>query len=187
MFIRMHQKNLIRMDGEGKLDSVFWVHPQSKVSYEEFNDVIQDAICDYRWSQPSWPIHLVWFSTYISKDTETLVMPKIIRRYCIWHIMCKLLNKFKGLMEQFHKARKEFRSLIYDILTKLMFETNWNQFVAKYRLETNQWLIKVYSEREQWVPMYLNHIFWVGILSNQRSESIHAFFYGYLRSTSTLK
>ncbi|KAI5682322.1 hypothetical protein M9H77_03550 [Catharanthus roseus] len=35
--------------------------------------------------------------------------------------------------------------------------------------------------------MYLNHMFWVGMLSTQRSESVHAFFDGYLRSTSTLK
>ncbi|KAI5667237.1 hypothetical protein M9H77_17090 [Catharanthus roseus] len=30
-------------------------------------------------------------------------------------------------------------------------------------------------------------MFWVGMFSTQRSESMHSFFYGYLHSTSTLK
>ncbi|KAI5672454.1 hypothetical protein M9H77_12818 [Catharanthus roseus] len=132
MFIRIHQMNnnffhLICIDDEGRLDSVFW---------------IQDVVCDYYWSQPSWLIHIVWFNTPISGGQRDIylsmgnavkeVMPTIIRQYCIWHIMCKLPNKFKGLLKQFRKARKEFRSFIYDNLTKSMFENNWNQFVAKF-------------------------------------------------------
>ncbi|KAI5653355.1 hypothetical protein M9H77_30542 [Catharanthus roseus] len=44
MFLRMYQKNndffhLIRMDDEGRLDSVFWVQHRSKVAYEELNYV----------------------------------------------------------------------------------------------------------------------------------------------------
>ncbi|KAI5667142.1 hypothetical protein M9H77_16995 [Catharanthus roseus] len=163
MFIRIHQKNsdffhLIRMDNEGRLDSIFWVHPRSKVAYEELNDMIQDVGCDYCWSQPSWPSHIILFSTPISRGQKDVylrmgnaikeVMLTKIWRYCIRHIMCKILDKFKGLMEQFCKARKEFRSLVYDNLTKSMFENNWNQFVTKYGLETNQRLIKLHSEGE---------------------------------------
>ncbi|KAI5650040.1 hypothetical protein M9H77_36045 [Catharanthus roseus] len=151
MFIRMHKRNsdffhLIHMDNEGRLDSVFWVYSQ------------KDAICDYCWSQLSWPIHIVWFKTPISRGQRDIylsmrntikeVTPTTIWQYCIWYIMCKLLDKFKGLMEQFCETKKELRSLVYDSLMKSMFENNWNQFVAKYGLETNQWFIKLYSERE---------------------------------------
>ncbi|KAI5663151.1 hypothetical protein M9H77_22474 [Catharanthus roseus] len=48
-------------------------------------------------------------------------------------------------------------------------------------------VIKLYSEREHWVLVYLNHMFWTGMLSTQRSESMHSFFDGYLLSTSTPK
>ncbi|KAI5681971.1 hypothetical protein M9H77_03199 [Catharanthus roseus] len=128
MSIRMYQKNsdffcLIRMDDECSLDSIFW---------------IQDAICNYCWSQPSWRIHIVCFNTPISQGHRDIYL----------HIMCKRLDKFKGLIEKLSEARKEFRSVVYNSLTKSMFENNWNQFAIKYGLEINQWLIKLYSERE---------------------------------------
>ncbi|KAI5672025.1 hypothetical protein M9H77_12389 [Catharanthus roseus] len=160
MFIRMYRKNsdffhLIYMDDEGRPDSVFWLHSRSKLAYEEFNDMVY-----YYWSQPPWPIHIFWFSTPISRGHRDIylgqaptaimidqcesmgnaikeVMPITIRRYCIWHIMCELPDKFKGLMEQFHKAGKKFRSLVYDSLTKSMFENNWKSVCCKYGLETN--------------------------------------------------
>ncbi|KAF2294982.1 hypothetical protein GH714_029874 [Hevea brasiliensis] len=68
-----------------------------------------------------------------------------------------------------------------------MFERNWNEFVMKHGLERNEWLSKLYVDREYWVPIYLNHTFCAGMVSTQRSESMHAYFEGYVNSMSTLK
>ena len=68
-----------------------------------------------------------------------------------------------------------------------MFEKNWSNFVLNFKLEANDWLVKLYSERRAWLLMYLNDIFWAGMVSTQRSESMHAFFDGYINVRSTLK
>jgi hypothetical protein len=38
-----------------------------------------------------------------------------------------------------------------------------------------------------WVPPYMKDTFWAGMNSTQRSESMNAFFYGYVHSQTTLK
>ena len=90
-------------------------------------------------------------------------------------------------MREYNKVVTEFRGLIYDSLTIEMFEQNWSNFLLNFELEANDWLVKLYSERRAWVPVYLNDIFWAGMVSTQRSESMHAFFDGYINTRSTLK
>jgi hypothetical protein len=48
-------------------------------------------------------------------------------------------------------------------------------------------LAKLYEERERWVPAFLNSNFFAGMSTTQRSESMNAFFDGYLHSSTTLK
>uniref|UniRef100_A0A803M0D1 Protein FAR1-RELATED SEQUENCE n=1 Tax=Chenopodium quinoa TaxID=63459 RepID=A0A803M0D1_CHEQI len=38
----------------------------------------------------------------------------------------------------------------------------------------------LYEERAMWVPAFLKHLFWAGMRTTQRVESIHSFFDGYL-------
>ena len=45
----------------------------------------------------------------------------------------------------------------------------------------------MYSEKESWVPVYLNHRFWDEMASTQRSESMHAYFDSFVHSRGTLK
>ncbi len=107
------------------------------------------------------------------------VMPETRHRFCLWHILSKLSEKFKGV-EDFTKATNEFEALIFDNLTIEMFERDWNEFLTKYGLENNEWLMKLYFERESWVSIYLNHVFWAGMMSTRRSEGMHAYFDGYV-------
>ncbi|KAF2305092.1 hypothetical protein GH714_001746 [Hevea brasiliensis] len=86
------------------------------------------------------------------------VMPNTRHRFCLWHILCKVPEKFKGVTD-YDSACLEFKAVIYDSLTIEMFERNWNEFVVKHGLERNEWLSKLYVDREYWVPIYLNHNF----------------------------
>ncbi|QHN76583.1 Protein FAR-RED ELONGATED HYPOCOTYL [Arachis hypogaea] len=44
----------------------------------------------------------------------------------------------------------------------------------------------LYEHRHIWVPIYLDHHFWVGMRSTQRSESMHSFFNKYITWNSSL-
>ncbi|KAI5661467.1 hypothetical protein M9H77_20790 [Catharanthus roseus] len=46
---------------------------------------------------------------------------------------------------------------------------------------------KLYNKRDLWVPVFVNNIFWAGMLSTERSEIMHAFFDGYVHASSTLE
>jgi hypothetical protein len=59
--------------------------------------------------------------------------------------------------------------------------------MESYYLEENEWLAKLYEERERWVPAFLNSNFFAGMSSTQHSESMNAFFDGYLHSSTILK
>ncbi|RYR25733.1 hypothetical protein Ahy_B02g059718 [Arachis hypogaea] len=53
---------------------------------------------------------------------------------------------------------------------------NWNDFLLNFGLVDNKWLSDLYEDRHIWVLIYLDHHFWAGMRSTQRSKSIHSFF-----------
>ncbi|KAL8555894.1 hypothetical protein ACS0TY_003637 [Phlomoides rotata] len=103
------------------------------------------------------------------------VMPNMTHRYCIWHIMSKVTEKFKHVAN-FDRCSVVFKGIVYDSLTIENFETRWAEFLLKYHLENNVWLI-----------VYLHETFWAGMISTQRSEGMHAYFDEFVHSRSTLK
>ena len=76
---------------------------------------------------------------------------------------------------------------VYDSLTIEDFEKSWDGFIERYELQSNKWLLGLYDERYRWVPAFLKDTFWAGMSTTQRSESMHAFFDGYINSKTTLK
>lgn len=46
--------------------------------------------------------------------------------------------------------------------------------------------VGLYDEQDMWVPAHLNHLFWAGMNTTQRSESINSFFDGYVRKQTQL-
>ncbi|XP_057493375.1 protein FAR1-RELATED SEQUENCE 5-like isoform X2 [Actinidia eriantha] len=114
------------------------------------------------------------------------VFPNTRHRWCIWHIMKKVPEKFSGY-HAYQKISWSMRAAVYDSLTIEQFENAWAGFIKKYELESNTWLEGLYSERKRWVPAYLKDVFWAGMSSTQRSEGMNAYFDGYIHSKTTLK
>ncbi|KAG6536338.1 hypothetical protein ZIOFF_001392 [Zingiber officinale] len=89
------------------------------------------------------------------------VMPNTIHRFCLWHILSKVPQKFKNVVD-FDKAIVEFKAMVYDNITIGTFESKWAEFVRSHGMEGS-------------------------MISTQRSEGMHAYFDGYVHSMSTLK
>ncbi|XP_022883719.1 protein FAR1-RELATED SEQUENCE 1-like [Olea europaea var. sylvestris] len=59
--------------------------------------------------------------------------------------------------------------------------------IDTYNLQDNEWLSGLFENRGRWVPCYLKMTFWAGMSTTQRSESVNAFFDGYVHSKTSLK
>jgi zinc finger SWIM domain-containing protein 3 len=51
----------------------------------------------------------------------------------------------------------------------------------------DRWLKGLYDNRHHWVPTFVKDIFWAGMSTTQHSESMYAFFDGYVNAEITLK
>jgi hypothetical protein len=120
------------------------------------------------------------------KNAIHKVFPNTRHRFCLWHILKKLPEKF-GSHSQYHAIKSTIRSCVYESQTCDEFDASWQSLLDCYNLGDNAWLRGLYSERTFWVPAYLKGVFWAGMTTTQRSESMNAFFDGYVHSSTTLK
>ncbi|RYR15984.1 hypothetical protein Ahy_B04g072962 [Arachis hypogaea] len=112
-------------------------------------------------------------------------MPTTINRWCIWHIIKKIpskLNEYKGHAD----IEQEMSQVVWNSHNKDSFDRNWNDFLLNFGLVDNKWLLDLYEDRHIWVPIYLDHHFWAGMRSTQRSESMHSFFNKFITRNSSL-
>ncbi|QHO33769.1 Protein FAR-RED ELONGATED HYPOCOTYL [Arachis hypogaea] len=49
------------------------------------------------------------------------------------------------------------------------------------------WFAELFEDRHIWIPVYLDHHFWAGMRSTQRSESMHSFFNKFITRNSSLR
>ncbi|KAG7977425.1 hypothetical protein I3843_05G031100 [Carya illinoinensis] len=111
------------------------------------------------------------------KSAIALVFPDTRHRYCLWHIMRKLPEKLGSHAAFNFGLKTSIQSALYDSHTCAEFELKWGQLIEKFELSDNAWLQGLYNERSFWVPAYLKG----------RSESMNAFFDGFVHSGTMLK
>ncbi|RYR40352.1 hypothetical protein Ahy_A09g046096 [Arachis hypogaea] len=58
-------------------------------------------------------------------------------------------------------------------------------YLAHHEKDSKQ-IKHLYEDRHIWVPIYLDHHFWAGMRSIQRSESMHSFFNKFITRNSSL-
>ncbi|XP_028070209.1 protein FAR-RED IMPAIRED RESPONSE 1-like [Camellia sinensis] len=110
-----------------------------------------------------------------------IVFPQARHRWCLWHIMKKISEKLRGY-SQYESIKVAFSNAVYDSFTKDEFEEYWEAMIENFNLNDNEWLGVLHRERHRWISTYVKDIFWIGMSTTQRSESMNAFFDGYLRS-----
>uniref|UniRef100_A0ACD5URP8 Uncharacterized protein n=1 Tax=Avena sativa TaxID=4498 RepID=A0ACD5URP8_AVESA len=107
-------------------------------------------------------------------------------RWCLWHIMKKIPEKLGGY-EEYDFIKVALGNTVYDSLTITEFEAAWMRMVERYNLGDNDWLKGLYDHRHRWVPAFVKDAFWADMSTTQRSESMNAFFDGYVNAKTTLK
>ncbi|RYQ85429.1 hypothetical protein Ahy_B10g104990 [Arachis hypogaea] len=112
-------------------------------------------------------------------------MRTIIHRWCIWHIIKKIPGKLNGYKRHIEN-KQEMSHVVWNSQTKESFDRNSDDFLLKYGLVDNKWLSDLCEDRHIWISIYLDHHFWAGMRSTQRSESIHSFFNKFITRNSSL-
>jgi hypothetical protein len=77
-----------------------------------------------------------------------IVFPETVHRWCIWYITMKLPVKFTGL-EAYQDIKYYLLKAVHESMTVEEFEEKWNHTITSYHLEENEWLAKLYEERER--------------------------------------
>ncbi|XP_015950052.1 protein FAR1-RELATED SEQUENCE 5-like [Arachis duranensis] len=113
------------------------------------------------------------------------VLPDTVHRWCIWHIMKKTQFKLSGYA-RYGELSAMMNHIVYNSPSSESFEVDWAAFIKEFALGQNRWLADLYANRRKWVPIFFKSEFWAGMRSTQRSESMHAFYGGYLHCKSGL-
>ncbi|XP_022889254.1 protein FAR1-RELATED SEQUENCE 5-like [Olea europaea var. sylvestris] len=114
------------------------------------------------------------------------VFPHTKHRWCLWHILKKLPEKF-GYHDDKASIFFTIHGLVCDSHTVDEFEKGWRAMIDMYKLYDNDWLAGLFANRGRWVPCFLKATFWAGMSTTQRSESMNVFFDGYMHSKTSLK
>ncbi|XP_057760655.1 protein FAR1-RELATED SEQUENCE 4-like [Arachis stenosperma] len=76
-------------------------------------------------------------------------MPTTIHRWCIWHMMKKILGKLNGYKRHI-EIEQEMSHVVWNSHTKESFDRNWDDFLLKYGLVDNKWLSDLYEDCHIW-------------------------------------
>ncbi|XP_077251851.1 protein FAR1-RELATED SEQUENCE 5-like [Tasmannia lanceolata] len=114
------------------------------------------------------------------------VFPNTRHRFCSWHINKHLIEHVPAMRDSTNEFFKEYNHWFYrrqieDCLTE------WEKLVHKHHVDGKSWLGKMWELRRHWVPAYFRDTFTAGMTSSSRSESMNAFFDGFVNQNTTLQ
>jgi hypothetical protein len=98
-----------------------------------------------------------------------IVMPLADHRLCSWHTEQNMIKRFRG------KKQSQFRKFIYDHMEVDEFESKWMKYKEMHNItERDMWILKMYELRNKWVASFMKGRHFLGMRSNQRSESLNS-------------
>ncbi|KAL4580927.1 hypothetical protein LXL04_017133 [Taraxacum kok-saghyz] len=130
------------------------------------------------------PSHIAHTDKAISNAIKK-VFPNSRHRFCTWHIKKHELEHIRTYVTSYIDFQESYRKWVKsDTIEE--FEATWDVIRGKYKVENTSWLSDMYTQRTHWVTAFLKDIFWAGMTTSGRSESIHAFFDGFVNSRTML-
>ncbi|XP_020266311.1 protein FAR1-RELATED SEQUENCE 5-like [Asparagus officinalis] len=173
--------------------SVFWADGRSRSSYLSFGDVVVFDVT-YKTNHLSLPFapftgvnhhrQSILFGCALLADEQEDTFIWLFTQWlkCMHGVAPKAIitdqdAQIGGAIKQWYRA-----STIHAC------EERWKILKEKFNIDENidSWLIRMYRLRAHWVDAYLKDMFWAGMTTSQRSESINAFSDGYVNTKTRL-
>ncbi|XVE94278.1 hypothetical protein REPUB_Repub01dG0267700 [Reevesia pubescens] len=121
------------------------------------------------------------------KEAVVEVFPDSRHCFCLWHIVSKIPEKLSYMKGQHENFMTKFDECIFKSYTDEQFEKKWWELVDGFNLRNDIFFQSLYEDRQQWVPTYMRGIFFAGISTVQRSNSVSSLFDKYLQRKTMLK
>ncbi|XP_042056252.1 protein FAR1-RELATED SEQUENCE 5-like [Salvia splendens] len=115
-------------------------------------------------------------------------------RWCMWHIMFKVIEKLPKNQLHNEDLKKELNKCVWSELTyPEEFEETWQEIMEKYGLTNNEWFSTMFANRKFWlcpqhtVPVYFRDFPMSSLIKTTSvSESQNSFFKRYTKSRCNL-
>ncbi|KAL6638252.1 hypothetical protein ACP70R_025824 [Stipagrostis hirtigluma subsp. patula] len=125
--------------------------------------------------QQKHPLSLITDGDYAMARAIQIVMPRADHRLCSWHIERNMIKYLRG------EKLSDFRKFIYHIMDVDEFERRWLEFKEKHEVnESDLWTLRMYELRKKWSAAYTRGRRFLGMQSNQRSESLNSRLHNHL-------
>ncbi|KAL4585149.1 hypothetical protein LXL04_009764 [Taraxacum kok-saghyz] len=164
---------LVDICSDGYPRNMFWANGRSKDAYTKFGDVVMFDVT-YMTNKFMFP-----FATFVGVNHhgQSILFGGAL-------LENKKEEKFEWLFEHFLKCM--FSKYPNAIIDQDKAIPTWDVIRGKYKVENGSWLSDMYTQRKHWVTTYLKDIFWAGMTTSGRSESIHSFFDEFVNSRTML-
>ncbi|RYQ80017.1 hypothetical protein Ahy_Scaffold1g106709 isoform D [Arachis hypogaea] len=192
-FMRMKDINsnffyAVDVDEANQFKRALWVDVRCRASYEYYGDVVP---FDTMYSRNKHGLPFASFVGVNHHGKSTLLGCALMgnEKICCFEWVFKQCLRCMGSPPQAiitDQCKSMFGAIKNNARSVESFEKDWSAFIDEFNLEQNRWLSGPYDERRMWVPIYFQGEFWAGMRSTQRSESMHAFYGGYLHCKSGL-
>ncbi|XP_015689690.1 protein FAR1-RELATED SEQUENCE 5-like isoform X2 [Oryza brachyantha] len=102
----------------------------------------------------------------------TAAWPGTVHCLCPWQVYQNSVKHLNHIFQGSKTFARDFGKCVYDYEDEETFLLGWKSMVEKYDLRNNDWIKKLFDDRDKWCPVYNRHIFTADIRSSLQSESV---------------
>lgn len=156
--------------------------------------IVNENEASFVWLFKTWlaamsghsPVSITTDHDAVIRAAVMQVFPEARHRFCKWHIFKKCQEKLSHVFLRHPSFESDLHKTVNLTDSVEDFESCWFSLLDKYELRDHDWLQALYSDRRQWVPVYLRDTFFAEMSSTQRSDSINSYFDGYINASTNL-
>ncbi|KAM0831652.1 hypothetical protein ACQ4PT_065367 [Festuca glaucescens] len=98
--------------------------------------------------------------------------PGTVYCLCPWQMYQNTVKQLNHIFQGSKTFAKDLSRCFYDYEEEESFLLGWRTMVEKYDLRNNEWLHKLFEDRDKWASAYNQHVFTADIKSSLQSENI---------------
>jgi zinc finger SWIM domain-containing protein 3 len=116
------------------------------------------------------PVSAITDGELAMQNAINIAWPNASHWLCGWHIENNIVSNIKD-----DGVKEGIRCFLYARCSIEEIELKWMVFLKKHEvIDENSWLYQMYERRESWCTAYHAGKHYLGLRSNQRSESLHS-------------